>query len=223
MSRVLLLSILLSGVAHAQEVTNEPQAWFALFSQGPLVGQKFLLWFDAHARFGFAPESSPPSTSMLLRPGVGYRMREDMTIYLGYLWAPVWRNGQKSLDEHRVWQQYTWDIGFDSGAKMQLRSRLEERFAQGDVGIRFRQMVRAQTPPLHAKFILVAWDEVFISFNDTRFGQIAGFDQNRLFLGVGRSLWGKIRLESGYFNQWLPREGTDPMRHAFAVNLYAGW
>lgn len=219
----LLISLLVSVPAQAQEVAHEPQTWLALFSQGPLVGQKLVLWFDAHARFGFAPESNPANTALLIRPGVGYRLREDMTIYLGYLWAPVWRSGQLTLNEHRVWQQYTWDLAFDSGAKMQLRSRLEERFAQGDVGLRFRQLVRAQTPPLVEKFILVAWDEVFLAFNNTRFGQLAGFDQNRLFLGVGRSLWGKFRLEAGYFNQWLPREGTDPMRHAFAVNLYAGW
>ncbi|MDP1821798.1 MAG: hypothetical protein Q8L48_01080 [Archangium sp.] len=38
---------------------------------------------------------------------------------------------------------------------------------------------RAPTAPIRP-FMVVAWDEVFLAFNDTRFGQRAGFDQNRL-------------------------------------------
>ena len=214
--------LLAASIAHAQDVAHEPQTWLGLFSGGPLAG-RFVGWFDAHARLGFAPASTQSNTAILLRPGVGVRVRDDMTVYAGYLWAPVWRDGQKTLDEHRLWQQWTWDIVLASGAKLQLRSRLEERLAQGDVGIRFRQLLRAQTYPLLERFMLVAWDEVFIAFNDTRFGQRAGFDQNRLFLGVANSLTKKVRVEAGYFNQYLPRPGPDPMRHAFAVNLYIGW
>jgi hypothetical protein len=222
--RFSLLLLLIGGAspARAQDLTHEPQTWLALFSGGPLAG-RFVGWFDAHGRFGFAPDSSAPNTAVLLRPGVGYRVRDDMTLYLGYLWAPVWRDGLQTLDEHRLWQQWTWDLALQSGPKFQLRSRLEQRLAQGDVGIRFRQMVRAQTAPMRERFMLVAWDEVFIAFNDTRFGQRAGFDQNRLFLGVANSLTKKVRLEAGYFNQYLPRPGPDPMRHAFAANLYVTW
>lgn len=215
-----MLVLVLASTARAEELAHEPQAWLALFSGGPVAG-RFVGWFDAHGRFGFEQVAT---TSILLRPGVGYRVRDDMTVFLGYLWAPVYREGRQTLDEHRVWQQWTWDLAFASGVKMQLRSRMEERFAQGDVGFRFRQMVRAQTAPMLERFMLVAWDEVFIAFNDTRFGQRAGFDQNRLFLGVANSLTRKIRVEAGYYNQWLPRPmAPDPMRHAAMVNLYVGW
>lgn len=216
-----LLLLLAAPVARAQaELVHEPHAWFGLFSGGPLVS-RFVGWFDAHARLGFAPS---PNTFILLRPAVGYRVRDDMTVYLGYLWAPVWRNGQQTLDEHRVWQQWTWDLAFSTGVKMQLRSRFEERFAQGAVGFRFRQLLRAQTAPLHSRFMLVAWDEFFIAFNDTRFGQRAGFDQNRLFLGVANSLTPKVRVEAGYFNHYLLRADAPAlMRHAVMLNLFVGW
>lgn len=221
MSRLfLLLAISFASTARAQDLVHEPQSWFGLFAGGPLAG-RFVGWFDAHARFAFGPT---PVTSVLLRPGVGYRVRDDMTVFLGYLWAPVWREGRQTLDEHRLWQQWTWDLALKSGVKLQLRSRLEERFAQGDVGLRFRQLARAQTAPLLQGFMLVFWDEVFLAFNDTRFGQRAGFDQNRLFLGVARPLIAKVRVEAGYFNQYLPRPSApDPMRHAAMLNLYVGW
>lgn len=218
--RLLVLLLLFSLPVRAQEWVHEPHSWFGLFSGGPLAG-RFVGWFDAHGRFGFA---DPAQTFVLLRPGVGYRVRDDMTVYLGYLWAPVWRDGRQTLDEHRLWQQWTWDVAFESGVKLQLRSRFEERLASGDVGLRFRQMVRAQTAPLHSLFMLVIWDEVFLAFNDTRFGQRAGFDQNRLFLGVARSLNKQLRVEGGYFNQVLDRaDMPDLMRHAAMLNLYVGW
>ncbi len=219
---VLLLFLLWASTARAQdELVHEPQAWFGVFSGGPLAG-RFVGWFDAHARFAFEPTKT---TSILLRPGVGYRVRDDMTVFLGYLWAPVWRDGRQTLDEHRLWQQWTWDIPFQSGARVQVRSRFEERLAQGDVGLRFRQFVRAQTAPLLAlRTILVIWDEVFLALNDTRFGQRAGFDQNRLFFGVGYPLTRQLRVEGGYFNQYLPRPAApDPMRHAAMLNLYVGF
>lgn len=217
---MLLVALVLAPVASAQDLTHEPQSWFGLFTNGPLTG-RVVGWFDAHLRMGFGES---PVTMTLLRPGVGFRVRDDMTVWVGYLWAPVWRDGLQTLSEHRVWQQWTWDLSFGSGAKMQLRSRLEQRFAAGEVGIRFRQFVRAQTAPLGGgPLMLAGWDELFLAFNDTRFGQLAGFDQNRLFLGVALKVSTKWRVEGGYFNQFLPRTGASPMRHAAAVNVFFIW
>ena len=221
MTRVAVLVLLLLTTPAAAQVVHEPQAWLGLFSSGPIAG-RVVGWFDAHARLGFGLQ---PVTSVLLRPGVGYRVRDDVTVWLGYLWAPVWRAGQLSVNEHRVWQQLTWELALPAGAKLQLRSRLEERFVAEEVGWRFRQFVRAQTAALAGgPFMLVAWDEVFVAFNDTRFGQRAGFDQNRLFLGVAQKVTPQLRLEAGYFNQFLPRlTAPSPMRHVAMVNVFVAW
>jgi hypothetical protein len=66
---------------------------------------------------------------------------------------------------------------------------------------------------------LVAWDELFIGFNDVSWGPSAGYDQNRLFLGVARPVddWG--RVEVGYLLAHLDRE-PDLVAHAVAVNLF---
>ena len=211
--------LLLAPVAAAQGFAQEPQAWLGAFANGPVAG-RVMGWADVQLRLGF---SSPTQTALLVRPGLGYRVRDDMTVWVGYLWAPGWRDGVQTLSEHRLWQQWTWDLAHGSGAKFQVRSRFEQRFASGDVGLRFRQFFRAQTAPLGG-FLLVAWDEIFLAFNDTRFGQRAGFDQNRLFVGVARKLNSRLRVEAGYFNQVLPRPGVpSPMRHAVALNVFANW
>lgn len=218
--RAALLVWLFASPALGEGVSHQTQSWFGLFASGPVAG-RVMGWFDAHGRFAFEPASS---STTLLRPGLGYRVRDDMTVWLGYLWAPVWTEGALTLDEHRLWQQWTWDLPCASGAKVQLRTRFEQRFARAAVGLRLRQFVRAQTAPLQGTQLrLVAWDEAFVALNTTAF-QRAGFDQNRLFLGLARGLTNSLRLEAGYFNQWLSRPGqADPLRHVAMVNAFMTW
>lgn len=216
----LALLLLLAGPAHAQPLKPEPGAWFGLFVSGPVAGN-VLAWFDLHAR----SSDDFATVAYLVRPGIGYRVRPDMAVWLGYAWTPVVKRGDVTLDEHRPWQQWTWDgPRFESGLKLSFRSRLEERVAQGQVGLRFRQFVRLQSPWLGGGPLLLAtWDEVFVAFNDTAWGQKAGFDQNRFFAGVGLKVGAHTRVEAGYFNNWLNRDGPDPFRHVAMVNVFVGW
>jgi hypothetical protein len=65
---------------------------------------------------------------------------------------------------------------------------------------------------------------VFFAFNDTAWGQQAGFDQNRAFAGVGWFLDDAVRLEAGYMNRLVHRrDAPDPVHHAVMVNLFASW
>ena len=64
---------------------------------------------------------------------------------------------------------------------------------------------------------------MFLAFNATGFGQRGGFDQNRLFLGVAQRVTPRVRLEGGYFNQYLPRAGAPSMRHAAMLNVFVTW
>lgn len=215
-----LLLLLASGASAQEQVVQETQAWFGAFSSGPLMGP-LLGWFDLHARF--TPDKQ--QATYLVRPGLGVRVRPDMVLWLGYLWVPTVTDGAITLDEHRVWQQWTWDLALASGVRFQLRTRLEERFAKGDFGLRLRQFGRAQSPRLGGGPLwLTAWDELFIALNDTTFGQRAGFDQNRLFVGVAWALSQQVRVEGGYFNQFVHGAAPpDAMRHMAMFNLFYAW
>ncbi len=214
----LLAALLAAAPVSAAELAVEPQAWFGVFSQVHLTGP-WVAWGDLHARVS----DDVSKVSVLVRPGVGYRFRPDMVAWLGYAWTPVMREGDVTLDEHRVWQQWTWDLELPRDAKLSLRSRLEQRLAHGEVGLRFRQFVRVQSAWLGGgPVLLAAWDEAFFAFNETGFGQQAGFDQNRFFAGVGLRVTRGVRLEAGYFNQYqLRRDAPDPFRHAAMVNIFA--
>lgn len=203
------------------------QTWLAAFVHGPLKGPLWL-WTDAHLRMY---ESFQPS-AILLRPGLSWRALPSVYLTGGYAWTPSWARAEGELsftDEHRSWQQLMWTPKDEAtGAAAMLRGRFEQRFrpsVHSDTGLRGRVLVRGQVPlPVSLPMIFVVWDELFIGLNDTEWGQRAGVDQNRLFVGVGWQIRPTVvRVELGYTNVWLVRDGADPVNHIIAINTFLGW
>ena len=129
------------------------------------------------------------------------------------------------FDEHRAWQQLTCSKQLCS-VKLAARSRLEQRSVEtgDDVGWRFRQFFRAQrTLCSDSRVMFVTWDEMFFHLNDTDWGAADGFDQNRLFVGLGlqRHEDSQFRVEVGYFHQFVNRSTADDLsNHILAVNIF---
>ncbi len=78
----------------------------------------------------------------------------------------------------------------------------------------------SQPLAFQSRLRLVAYDEIFIAFNDTDWGAQSGFDQNRLFAGLGWQFQKGINVEAGYLNQFVRRRGRDNlMNHILSLNL----
>jgi Protein of unknown function (DUF2490) len=240
MQRFLKCALMCSGLlfSTSSSASEQYQTWLGGFVNGPLGG-RFFLQSDIHYR---AYDNFTPNF-ILVRPGIAYKVADGMFATIGYGWTPSFRAKNFSLftDEHRLWQQWSYEFPLAQEAlKITVRSRLEERVRPQfgfEVGFRFRQMLRATAPlfPTAKTVTLVLWDEIFLALNDTNWGgtgQHAGFDQNRFFGGVG---WqavapdvGKpgIRFELGYMNQYVQRVGNangDLSNHTLALNSYVGW
>jgi len=73
------------------------------------------------------------------------------------------------------------------------------------------------------EFSLVAWNELFVSLNETDWGAQSGFDQNRVFLGFGWKPYSthQSRVEIGYLNQHINRSGSQNLtNHLLSINFY---
>ena len=211
--------------AQLQAQTIEDEGWWgAVFSQGDLSQDgRIRWWFDGHARF---QDDADGFNVSIVRPGIGFKLTDTATFWAGYGWIRTRPIGDRDdFDENRLWQQITWSRSLNP-TKLGFRSRLEPRFLEtgDDTGWRFRQLVAARTPIAGAEGLkFVVWDEVFIHLNDTDFGAQAGFNQNRLFVGLGYSPnpESKSRIEFGYLNQFIDSSaGDDRMNHLLSVNLF---
>jgi hypothetical protein len=128
------------------------------------------------------------------------------------------------FNENRIWQQLLWTPSTPFGP-ITSRTRFEQRFTRNpDVSYRLRQMVRMAYPLDFAPgFMLVGWEELFLNVNST--GAItAGFDQNRVFAGIGYAIDENIRAEAGYMNQYIYRDTTeDLMTHVLSLGLFLNY
>ena len=212
---VVLTLVSISQPQEAKALESEFQAWSAAFVQSQVGRSPVLLWLDTHARRGSG------STVLIVRPAVGYRFLPTLSTHLGYGWIPNFVDGAETSHEHRIWQQFVWAPALHMQLLLNLRGRLEQRFSDqdGDIGLRFRVFGRANWRFGRSPYVLALWDELFLPANDTDWGQQAGFDQNRIFAGVGLLGFVGMRIEVGYLNVVLNRN-VNRMLHALAINLF---
>ena len=213
--RVIALFIALhTASAHADDF----QQWNAIaMTAEASADSDWLLWFDGHARF---TDDASELGVTILRPGIGYRVADTLSLWLGY--ARVTLHPGENIDEDRIWQQATYPLGSLLGGGLSGRSRLEQRFRDGgsDTGHRFRQFLRWSRPLGDSNFSVVLWDELFVGLNDTEFGQPSGFDQNRAFVGLAMKPSPRLRAEFGYLNNRIRRSGPDQTNHILSLTLF---
>ena len=212
-----LLLVQIGGPAWASG--SDFQAWSAVAINGPVKeDSNLMLWFDGHARF--RDDASDLGVS-IIRPALGWRLNPKLTLWGGYARVTGHRTGP-NIEEDRIWQQATYPIATIFGGNLSGRTRLEQRFRKvgSDTGHRFRQFTRWAKPLDNPAASVVIWSELFLGLNDTDWGQRSGYDQHRLFLGMGWQLSDNMRIEGGYLNNHI--DGSPgPTNHNISLTIFA--
>jgi hypothetical protein len=212
----LVLPLLLLAATRAQA---SEQAWLSFIAQGPVSG-KLITWLEVQPRFSLDQERP---TQLLLRPALGVQINSKTTFLFGYLYQENYPEDRPTVAEHRIWQQVQTRLaGTPNKAVLVSRTRLEERFVenQPDDGVRLRQMLRGQVWVGDGGWSMIGQSEAFFGLNSTDWGQPAGVDQWRNFIGVGVPLSKRFTLEAGYLNQWLLRPGADINNNVISLSLF---
>ncbi|MBI2786350.1 MAG: DUF2490 domain-containing protein [Legionella longbeachae] len=178
-------------------------------------------WLEGQQRWG---EDSSHFSQTLLRPGLGYALTENTTIWLGYGWVytgePFTSN---TFEENRIWQQLLW-VKTHLHLTLTSRTRMEERFLENapKTAYRFRQLVKMSIPfKNQPKISFATSDEVFFHLNNFIGANNRGFDQNRLFVGLGYQLNPFIKTEIGYMNQYIRRvDVPNFLSNILSINFY---
>lgn len=203
------------SVARAQE--NDLNGWGVITSSID-TGEKTFIWLEAQPRF---TNDISRLGQLLLRTGVGYKVTDKTSVVLGYAYIFTDPAGPASSNEHRIWQQLSFNIlGDGKGVTLKGRSRLEQRIFEGsgDVGVRFRQQLNLSVP-LNDTLKAVFYTEPFITLNTTNIGQRDGLNVWRNFAGLSFPISDNVSLSPGYLNQYVPRIGEDRIDHVAVIGL----
>ena len=221
---LIAFATLLSPCVSSAHTNIEALNWYQITGVGPIYGS-WKFYIEAQPRIGTDPATRDTNLrTFIVRSAIGYQITEAWSLWMGYAYQP---NFNPSRYENRVYQQslYQNEIG---PFKMANRTRLEERMIQdaGQPAMRILHQLWLMYPlPRWPQWGLVAADEPFINLNTVTNGPIAGFDQNRLYLGVSRQLGPHLRVEVDYLNQFvLGHDGADDtVRNGAFVLLVFGW
>ena len=162
-------------------------------------------------------ENFTETSELIIQPGVFCNINEHWTWTLQY----VYDRRPPSNDEHRILTDGSYHTEIRS-IVLGTRLRLTVRFVD-NVGtvVRLRHRLSMQRSISDTAAYLVASNEIFFNLNDQGEGPVYGFEEDRLFAGVGYHFGPHLRAEIGYM--WRParrRTGPTVSTHIVAVNFF---
>lgn len=229
----------LAGLAAAlplqARTDDNASGWYNYSGDHPLGNSRWGVHLEGQWRrthVGLTPQQ------LLLQPGVFYRVNQRVTVGAGYDFLQTYRYGdfpvQAPFPEHRVYENVAVSIPvpkFPLTTRLQFEQRhLGQMVPNGDgsysVGSyryenRFRYLLRTTytLPPSDGAYYLIAQSEVFLNFGKNVAKNV--FDQNRAFVGIGRTLPHQFRIETGFMEHTVQhRDGSVfEHNHTFQVTI----
>ena len=230
MKKFLLLVISFITVLTSFSQTNREQTGWFFFLNGTKINKKWGLHLDAQVR---SHDEWSGVKNYLFRPGITYYIKPNQNATLGYLLAQTYlktSTGTKTLNEHRIWQQYIVSHPVFTGT-LAHRFRLEQRFIQkaDDTKI-FAQRLRyffrdvqplVKTNGAFTKGPFVALqNELFFNVQNKDLLNGKVFDQNRDYIAAGARFSKKFDAELGYMNQFVKGAATNTTNNILQLALY---
>ncbi len=155
---------------------------------------------------------------LTIRPAIVVKGADGMNLGVGYDHIEALPHG--ATNEDRAWQSIDYEFQM-IGIPLGHRFRVEERFIEDVSGVvvRARYRLRLKHDLTDSPWYIEGSDEVFMNLNKQDGGPESGFDQNRIFLGMGRDLSPRVGLKFGYQSAYKDRSGEDRIDHTLILNF----
>jgi hypothetical protein len=213
-----LVLLVLSAAPAVAQPNPDGQAWVQTVALGRFAGD-WRSHLELQPRF-FDGVSELGLTMM--RGALGRAFSPVVSGWLGYAWVPR-TFGDGVRHEQRIWQQLLVTPAAVGGWTPQLRLRLEQRWQNepwDGSSHRLRVLTRAQrrfSPESRWQF--ATYDEVMVTFDDTPRGPAQGYDRNRFYAGLMRTLNAAATLEGGYIWEHSPVPGPGSRNDHVAIGV----
>jgi hypothetical protein len=198
----------------AADTESDVQQWTSVRINHP-IGDRWAVSLASEVRFD---DDVSDYKSFSLKPAVHVAFARHWHLGLGY----KYEDKDGGSDEQAAWQEAAFAQSFGKLA-LGHRLRLEERFIEGIGGViaRSRYRLKAAHPLWSSPWYLVGSEEVLVNLNNQGEGPVSGFEQNRLFAGLGLHLGRHVRAELGYLWRFeRERSGPDRSDHIISLSLF---
>ncbi len=215
---VFLALIVFTPAASATE--DDIGGWVALVTNGRFGNEtgRIRYHFDTQARYF---DIGSGVNQWLARAGLGGDLGADVSAWIGYARFRVSNRAGVVVDENRLWQDLVFAPTFANGHRLSARVRFEQRsISEGDDVRLVGRAAARYTIPVGDSSRFFLGGETFHDLNTTDWGGGTGQSQNRLFLGMGWSLGGRLSIEARYMQQLFKVDGgEDLLNHLGVVTL----
>lgn len=209
----LLVASLLLGSAQPASADEDTQLW-ASARVNHAINED---WAAAVWTQGRIADDVSEADQFLIAPNVHYRILTGLKVGIAWTyWAKRNASDEVDLAQELSYSRKLADLVAGN------RVRLEQRFRNdtSDVVHRGRHRLHLAHPIGETRAYAVLWNEVFVNFNDEKVVP-HGYEQNRLFGGVGFRLGGFARVEVGYMWRNLARRGMNSRDdHTVSLSLF---
>jgi len=205
---LILISLCLSVISYSQVEESKLGSWYMYFYNIDLKNSDFGVQGDFQYR---SWNILGDLEQLLLRSGLTYRPKDEPVLFtLGYANITTGTPGDDTLttNENRIYQEALINHKFLKRIHLVHRFRYEQRWVEKqDFRTRFRYNLFVNIA-LNAKdltpktFYAALYNELFINGErDIGSTEIALFDRNRTYLGLGYVLTKSTRVQVGWMRQ----------------------
>jgi hypothetical protein len=198
------------AIVPAASAEQDLQSWNAV-EYTHRVDENWALGLQGEVRF---KDNISTYSEAILKPAAYYYFSDEFYLGLGY--KHISENDK--ANEQDIWQEIHLKQPLGR-LELQHQVRLEQRFI-GDVdGIipRLRYLIEA-TYPFHQDKYLVASEAARFNLVDKGTGPVSGFEQNRLYFGLGFHANTSTKLEFGYLWRY-EKERASPNKSDHAIRV----
>jgi hypothetical protein len=211
---ILILALAMANASSARGAEQDLQNW-SLVNFHHHFDERWAAAFQVENRVA---DNITQFDELILKPGGYYRFSKLLKFGLGYKYQ---KKHEKS-NEQDIWQELYFT---PSGLKWSWthQVRLEERFIDDLNGVipRLRYLVHIKHPLGTTGNRYFAFSEaVRFNLTDKGAGPVAGFEQNRIYFGVGFKTTRRLNIELGYLWRYeRKREGPDASDHVIRLQF----
>jgi len=153
------------------------------------------------------------------RTGASYRISKTSSFTGGFalLNSNSYLESNDVINQNQIWfyGEYTLKSKFNHGLIAQ-RLRLENRRLINTDNHKVNNRLRYRLQylkPIYKDIYLNVFDEIFLNLKGT------AFNQNRIFVGIGRQLTNNLKMEIGYLNRKFKNSSEDMVRLGLTFNI----